>query len=332
MFAEIRVVRKSNGQPIRSAQEELEENLYRNFGKSRSTRVAVKRIIDSVYVRSEQYGSVAEGALSDIKDVDFLSPSIRGILKSKVPNYPNINLVHTKAEFGQNALFNIETNIDFNLANRLAGSSHDDTNPKITPASLLSPILSARAEMIHSGDRQCDIWTDPARSAVFRSRVESYSRRLEMGKAQISRFEEVAFSGRSFGESIKSGHKTIDEVLNFAESDGTRKFKQWLKNEPANSDLLSQYEKSKLAPSAITNNLPFRAVKLPTLSSAGAALEAALGGSGAIGLATGIGVDALINKAEAMLGPHLKIGWRPSQWVKDKALPYLPPYSSTGTS
>jgi len=103
--------------------------------------------------------------------------------------------------------------------------------------------------------------------------------------------------------------------MDFVEKDDTRKFKRWIAASAEQADLLVEYEKSKLAPSALAASLPFKAGKLVLFATVGAALDRITGGSGVAGVIGGLAGDALLNSADEFITSRLRLGWRPNQWV-----------------
>lgn len=322
-FVTITLQSRANGKRIRSVEDELRDAFDQRLGVGVIGRRQVRRLADAIYVREEHPKIIGQAALSDVRDQVFLRTVVPLILKAMAPDYPNISKVNV-ASIVSNDHFYVDTNIDFSLLNELRRNGGADQNDTIGIANLIVPLIGARAEMVYSGDRRCDIWADDTQSAALRTKVNSFISRLEGGRSNIDRFEEIAFSGRSFSAAISSGERTILDVLDFAEEDGTRRFKKWIKEGPDGGDLLAEYEKSKVVPSKMASSLPAKAAKIVLFSAAGAAIEGAIGGSGAAGAVLGsIVSDSVLAKADELLLSHLKLGWRPNQWVTGPASKFL---------
>lgn len=322
VFSGITLQSSEDGRRIDSVESELRTTLSRSFGKGTIPYAKIRRLSNAMVVREDASSVIMRGAFDDAKDRNLLSEMIRGLLSVLVPEYPKTNTTIASIEASGDS-FLMESNIDFSLANNIYEKYVPKSHSSITPAFLLSHIAEMRWEMFYAGGQLSDVWIRPAQSTIFQIKVNSFSKRMQLAKGRIDRFEEMALLGRSFKKSVNSGGVSISEILNFVESKETRKFKQWITSSSPDADLLREYDKANATQSHLMSSLPARFVKFVVFSTGGALLDKAIGGSGIIGAAGGFAADWTLNSAEEMLSAQLKMGWKPNQWVNNSAAPFL---------
>lgn len=298
-----------NGIKIRNHHDQISFFIKRKFGTGTISHEKIKRLTDSIFVRKAPPDQVHKAVLGDIRDESFFNNAMRLSLKSIVPEYPNINNLFFQS-FVDNDCFNITSNIDFGLARNLHPKNQEGESD-ISYALLVSPILKMRSEMFYSGDSLCDIWSDELQSSLLMSRVNSYISRFEGKSKQINRFENYVFQSRSFREFVNSGSISIIDILDYCESKETRNFKNWMKNLDNQSDLLSEYEKSRVSESLLLRSAPVKIVKYFSLSSLGIFLDGASGPGVMSGLAANFATELI----DDFILSKLNIGWRPNHWV-----------------
>lgn len=322
-FMTVRLHGTAAGRPIRGAADEIAEAFKTRLGRGVISRSNAQRLANAVEVRSNPPPVVSKAAIQDILDEKFLTLATQIVLQGKLPSYPNIPTVRARGHaHGDN--FYIESNIDFALASALEVERTGEEKATFGPGHIAVSILAMRDEIYYCGGRDCDIWSSDLRSNLSRLRINSLISRVNGGKGTIDKFEEIVLSGRSFSKAVESGARSILDILQFAESQDTQKFKKWLRGNPANADLFAEYEKSKLATSSLISSLPFKSVKLLFFSGAGIVLEKVIGGTGIIGATLGSAVsNVAMGAADEVLMRHLSIGWKPNQWVTRTAGPFL---------
>lgn len=311
------------GKPINNAEDELVDVFQRKFGAG----VIAKRDVRRLAAAMSDYQAVGrasgDNTASNMQDAEFLSEAIRSVIKTRIPNYSNPERISASAIVsGQD--FTINSNVDFELASKLFSTSHHSPGSTITSAYLALPILGMNEIMLYAGDRRCDLWADETASSLLQLRVQSLARRLQRSRRNIEHFHEEKFFSRSFANAIETGERTFSEVLDFAEAEETRKFKRWISEAPEGSDLLAEYEKSKVAPSKLAASLPVQATKRLLFTAAGFGLDKLIGGSGVVGgMSAALASEVVLNSADKLLSSHMKLGWKPNQWVANAAGPFL---------
>lgn len=322
-FVCIYIAKSAEGSSIKNTQDDIAQAIERRIGRGVVPRRQMQRFTELVKTRDEFPDMISKGALADVVDRSFLERAARIIISAKVNMYPRIDLISATCH-SENDMLYLESNIDFDHATSLLRKKSGLDDIKFTPANILAPILGIRAEMLYAGDSRADIWTDDMKSSLLQTKVNSFVRRLEGAKYNLNRFEEIAFSGRSFGEAVESGERNIIDVLEFVDSEDTKRFKRWIQEGPDRGDLLVEYEKSRISPSKLAASLPVKAGKIVLFAGAGAAIESAVGGTGMVGAVAGnIVADAALSVADKMLGSHLRLGWKPNHWVNRSASPFL---------
>jgi hypothetical protein len=316
-FTDFGVSKDVDGTDMSAPEDAIFQTAKHVIGPGVLPRAKVKRLAKAVKPRKADFQPILDGSLADVKDQAFAAAGIRSLMRSLVPDYPNTNGVTWAVSWSENR-FNISSNIDFNLADSLYKNAHGIEETTITPAYLLAHFIGMRWEMFFSGHAKSDIWADDAQATLLRCKVNSFLARLERGRGDIDRFQEVAFFGRSFGEAVNSGERSLAEVIEFVADPQTQEFKSWIKDGPENGDLLREYDKARLGPSKLGRSLPVRAAKVMLFTVMGGAIEAAVGG-----LLGGVAGNVAVSAADEMLFSKLKVGWRPNQWVANRARPFL---------
>lgn len=319
-FFSVHALTRADGRRIRGPEDEIEYAFESHFGRGVIRRGDLRRLISALEVRQDPPAFVGKAAEADVADPRALTAGIQAVLRAKLPSYPNIDGVLARAHFS-GWQFSVETNIRFDLAARLA---QDAGFEPLTISALLAPIIGVRTQMHYAGARMTDLWVDEVHSALLRVRVSSFINRLEGGRQNIDRFEEKVFGGRSFAQAVESGERSLIDVLQFAEEQQTRKFKEWMRDSRDGADLLAEYERSRITPSKFASSLPVKATKLVMFSSVGALLEQLASGTGFAAAVVGNVVsDFILNDMDRKILSQLQLGWRPNQWVSKSAKPFL---------
>ncbi len=322
-FISVHLHKTAEGRAIRSTFDELDEAFRNHIGSGAIPRRKVRRLAEAIYTREQRPSSVGKGAISDVLDREFLTAAVRLSLNHKVPEYPHVPGIFAEGS-SEGTSFYIATNVDYPKASEMYARRLNDSSLKLGAADLVAPIIAMRADMHDCGGEKTDVWADDLRSSLLTLRVDSFLSRLEGGRNNVERFHNVTFPSRSFSEAVESGERTIIDVLEFCEDPETRKFKLWVQQGPHGGDLLAEYEKSKIAPSKLAASLPYKTTKMVLFSAAGAFLDGAIGGTGAVGgTLGGLASNLVMGAADELLAKHLRLGWRPNQWVSRTASPFL---------
>lgn len=311
----------ADGRKIRSAADELDYTFANRFGNGVINSRDVRRLVGAFLEPVNLQQRASEHAISDFEKHSFFTNAVKLVLENQFPSYPNLTDVNARIVFspptpprrwGQ---FMLASNVDFALTSKLLAKTIGEPQSQFGPGNLIAPIVHMHEALLYAGGNRCDIWADNTCSALLQLRVNSLLDRLENGKKNIDRFHELKFSRRSFAEAVNNNARSLADVMDFVEKDDTRKFKRWIAASAEQADLLVEYEKSKLAPSALAASLPFKAGKLVLFATVGAALDRITGGSGVAGVIGGLAGDALLNSADEFITSRLRLGWRPNQWV-----------------
>lgn len=313
----------ASGKRIRGPEDELVETFQRKFGRGVVSLRDIRRLAGALTDHERYDSPVQKYMMDDVRNAKFIERALQTVLATKVPGYPNPYLVKVICHESAGN-FIVNSNVNYELATKIFCSGDVDSNSKITPAYLVAPLLQMNEAMLYAGDRKCDIWADETCSSLLRLRVNTFAKRTTGSRENIDHFQESKFLSRSFSSAINNGDRTMSDVLDFAESNETRKFKRWISESKEGSDLLSEYEKSRISQSKLASSLPFKAAKLVVFASGGLALETLIGGSGVAGAIGGaIASGAVLSTVEEMLASRMSIGWRPNQWVTNAAGPFL---------
>jgi hypothetical protein len=323
-FTAFSLAKLANGRPINSAADEIENGVYREFGKSPHTKNFVKVISDRVNVR-DLMAQISDQAFKDSLDQEFLKNAARAWLEVMVPEYqPPTPLEIETMDTGQGLVF--ASNLNFEEINKFYHRHISPTHSTVNDAYLLASIQTARKEITFGAGADTELWVGPGEAAILRTRINTLAQRATKSHANIEAFHAIEFEGRTFRQVINSGEKTPADLIELLEDKEAQKFKAWLNSQEPAGHLIKEYDQAVFARSGWAERLKFRVGKIFVFAGIGAAVDLALGTMGLATLATSA-LSASSNVAfgatdEFVISRLLK-GWKPSQFIEGPAKEFL---------
>ncbi len=319
-FVSIHTTATENGKKIKSPRDEVIVNLNEKSSKFRVSQSLAERILRKCHFR-EISETVLASTKSDVLDEKYMKLSIPRLISVLIPYY-RVGENERFSVFETNGGVAVDTNLDFDDLNQQYHRANPESHSSLSVASLLTPFLTGRNEMFFWGGTGADMWLDPAHAEIMKCKVESIEERISKGKTSISRFEDAIFGVRNFGAINMVLHSDFRIFVDFVLSKETVKFKKWLREIPANKELLREYDKSAFGKSKLFSSLPVRLTKLATFSGLGC-VAGSFVGAGLVGAFAGGALDLALSAGDEFLLSKIDLGWKPTQWVDQSAMPLL---------
>jgi len=239
-----------------------------------------------------------EIAHEELDDDDFLRPAIEALITTLAPTYRLPNDWRFEPFYIGHSVA-IDTNLNFTSINSEYHKSIPGAHSTITPAYLLSWILSARMDATMAADYMAEIVTKDEVSQLIRLKISALVKKRDKSLREIDLFQETVLNDcRKVREAINAGERTFAEFMPVLEK--AARFKSWLANQNPDANLLAEYYKAVTANGPM-DSLPGKTVRYIFVSLAGIA-------SPILGTALGA--------ADEFLADKLLKGWRPNHFIE----------------
>jgi hypothetical protein len=314
----------AEGRKIRNPRDDIEELFYREFGKSRTTKIFARDVADRVAVPKVR-DEILKSARLDILDSDYMTRACAAWLKVMVPEYelPKLFTVET-ADTGQGFVF--LSGLDFEEINKFYHRRFPPEHSSVTDSYLLAHIVGVRKELSFSAGSRTDIWLGPGNAAMLREKTDKLLKRTTKSRRDISIFHDVEFEGKTFREVVNNGQRSIGDIVTFLELEDTRRFRTWLISQSNETMLIKEFHRTLFEKTGWMQMLPTKLLKLVVFAGLGAAIDAEIGSMGfATAVATGLGIasNVLVGASDEFLLSRMGTGWKPTQFVETSAHDFL---------
>lgn len=299
-----------DGKKIKHPGGAIELALKRAFpGDPTMGRVA-RDFADRVITRP-YYPEIEKLSAGDIRDAEYRDRAISAVINELVPGTVDPSTFKTEfTDLGDRFL--VPLPLDYA---RLNEAFHRTTSPEeasVSPAYILSHLITARQHLSLGAERSADMWLPPASAALINLRMNSLAGRIEGGARGISHFSDIVFNGRSFGKAISSGSRSPAELVAFVQSSETQEMKKWVASLPPDASLIEEYVK-KNESKGVMSTLPARLAKVSFFTGLGLAVDAAIGSPGLVAGAAALAIGG----TDEFLASKLRLGWRPNSWSQN---------------
>jgi hypothetical protein len=262
--------------------------------------------VESVNDRVGHPKGIPEQARRDLEDASYVTDVVRAFLDgygyTSRPEDWRFR-VH-RVEGG----FRIDTNLDFDRLSRISSAIHGEPR-ELTAAHLVDCVQDIRFEhhrgAVHDADIAASFFSGRLRQLRLLSRPAPGKR---SGTEQVAQFQDVVLQGRSIGDAMRSGRRTVKDLFELLAK--AHRFKEWLAGRPPDADLLAEYVQE-ISHLPWIEKLPGRVLRFSLASGASLAAGALLDPTA--GAISGAGLAA----ADDFLIERLARGWRPNQFVRD---------------
>lgn len=276
---------------------------FENAGRSRrQVRAFTKRVVPD----EPNVTATLEAVRADALDEEFCSDAVRVALQHLAPDY-NPGQLEFFVEPVDDREVRVTTNIDFSRANESHHKIYSPDYSSLTPAFLLSTLIQARADLDVALRLGGDIGTDTRSAELLALKFDAIVSAALDSHEKIDVFAEHTLGGaHAIAEAINSGRAGFDDIFDVLQRG--RRFRQWLRDQPVDADLLMKYYEEITSKTWI-ERLPSRSVRTLLWAAAGIGVTALGGGALATGTAAALGV------ADNLVLDRLLHGWRPNQFV-----------------
>jgi hypothetical protein len=263
--------------------------------------------VESVNHRVGHPKGIPELARRDLEDASYVTDVVRAFLDGYgYTNRPeDWRFRVQKVEGG----FRIDTNLDFDRLSQISSVIHGEPR-QLTAAHLVDCVQDIRLEhhraAVHDADIAASFFSGRLRQLRLLDRPAPGKR---PGTEQVAQFQDVVLQGRSIGDAMRSGRRTVKDLLDLLAK--AHRFKEWLAGRPPDADLLAEYVRE-ISHLPWIEKLPGRVLRFSLVSGASLAAGALLDPTA--GAISGVGLAA----ANDFLIERLAHGWRPNQFVRDE--------------
>lgn len=295
----------------------VHESFLRATGKKRQSRKAAYRFLEAATVTSVNADvpddrGISEFARLDIVDRDYLRRGVAALLEyltGQLPD-PGWRFDVTRTESG----LLVNSNLDFGrLTRQLRAKHHTDSD--LTLALLLDFFNQARLDLFQAARLQSELLTSSISSMLIRNRLTTAINLVATNRlSEVEMFQDMVLEGRRIADAVRSGHKSIDQVLRLVER--ARLFRSWLSDRPPEGELLREYYQAVTA-SSWAEKLPNKHLRFAVFTAVGVAVDIAI--PTGLGTAVGAGLGAMDTYVVDRIGR----GWKPNQFVDRELLPFV---------
>ncbi|HEX9989367.1 MAG TPA: hypothetical protein VGE45_12940 [Chloroflexia bacterium] len=216
------------------------------------------------------------------------------------PNIPQSMVVSTRR------FFTVRTNVNFDLVEQLYSSRYP-TSLRLTLSHVLDRFMYARDDLEAAARTYSELAVDPFSSEMVKRKISRFITRHAHSEEQFSQFQDVFLKdARAIKEAVNSGERSFYDVMKLLEK--ARKFKHWLKGQPTDIDLVTEYFREVTSDSWV-DKLQSKTLRWILFDLSGVVLDKL--GWEPYGTLTGVALSV----ADAFLLDSIATGWRPSQFV-----------------
>lgn len=307
---------RSDGE-LRSPKEIITAAFLKATGRPGKSRRAAERFLRVGSVLDINEGQpekewISELARKDIEDPAYVRSAIGAVLTVLLGGSSPLDW-----QFEINRTpegLRIKSNLDFAAITArhrsLFGGSHE-----ISPAIIADFLHQATVDLVLAGRLKSELRSSKISSEILKLRLKgTFERAGLQNQGELQLFQDYVLDGRAIGEVIRSGARKFDEYLKFLDS--TRKFKDWIANQPNDTQLLKQYIKD-LSKESWLERLPAKYTRFAIFTSAGFAVDAVI----PTGIGTGVGLT--LGVVDTFLLDRMLGGWKPNQFIETSLKPFV---------
>jgi hypothetical protein len=290
------------------------ECLRLGIGRGRSRRLAasVNRLS-----RTNRIDMSAARAMQDLNDQNYLRNAALNFLHFHAPGYVPPDPLTFEIQSAQEPMlplsnaqspsFTVNTNIDFAEADSFRIPSPEKTTA-LHPSDIVSQVVLTRSKLDQAAALGAEIATSPLHSRMLQERINRmFPGTNEHSSKAISLFnQKVLRNGLAIREVVNSGERQFPDVLDLLSR--ADKFKEWIRDQPHDVDLLEAYIE-RVTASSWASQLPKKALKWMIFESLGVLADVRYGNGAGSAIATSLGF------ADTFILDFLLDGWHPHQFV-----------------
>lgn len=279
--------------------------LHKVYGRSGKARRVANRLEKKIELVQYSENFTNEAA-EDLSDEQYVEESVRTLLRTYVPEYRDSVQFRTRRNGNK---LKVLTDISFPEVNRLYHRHMPATHSSLSPAYFLAHLLNVKADLQFAARFDSEIAIDDVNASIIRQHVGQLFNRLGPSRRAAEAFQEFVFDdARGIAEAVRRGSCRFTDVVAILPK--AAKFKEWLRSDAPQRDVVKAYFREVIAPTWI-DKLPSKVVRWFVFTGAGMGLDAI--GAGGLGTVAGVGLGVI----DSFLLDRLIKGWKPSQFVDD---------------
>jgi hypothetical protein len=313
----ITVQRSKSDRPALSRLEVVQGCFERAGVKKGTARRAAYRFLNNAIVSSVNDGlehekGICEFARADLDDRQFVHGAIGDIVRELSGEGPPPGWQFEVRRDWRGTF--VESNLDLRRLSALASSRRGE-NCDVTIALLLGWIQEARLDLFLAARQGAELMVSSISGALIQRRLRALGLTLDPNRAEdLVQFQRMVTRGRSIGEAVRSGHKSLDQVVKLA--DKAQRFRGWLSERPVDSELIEEYYTA-VTRETWVDRLPGRELVFAVFAGLGVVTDLAL--SAGLSTAVGLALDSVDHYLVSRLGG----GWKPSQFVGEDLVAFV---------
>lgn len=312
-----------NGTKLRNFQEEIEEALVRELGRSRETERFAKKLADKAALH--RYGKyrdkekmVPDLMRADLEDPAFVYAAVKSVLLHMVPGFTNdlqFNFRIFKSEKGD---YFIDTDLDFEKLNEAFHTVVPEQEDTLTPARVLAEIQDARADTFFAAHYMAEPVTGALSSHIMQLKHFEFLNRRKANTDDIELFYEMIVPDfPTIREALNSGERSFFEFVKLLPQ--ADRFKKFLTEANPDVGLVKSYQDEVMRKSWV-ETLPGKSIRFLVAAGTGVAASSVVGPIG------GLSVSA----ANTFLLDRLLKGWRPNRFIQGPYKRFVMPSKKEG--
>lgn len=311
-YAQIEFVGSEEKGILRSKRDRVKHLFERSLGRSAASNKAAIQFAKIVPEHKisfsiEEAKGLPELARADLEDIDFVKRAFQIAVETRIPSIKlgrNWRLVPHRIKNG----FVIDTDLDFEMLTNEFRRAEGIDDAKITPQSLLTDLLEARAGLHLSAHFQSDLITTLAPSRIMELRLNDLVQRQIKASDELQLFQRATLgNATSIREAINSGERSFDEFLDLLEH--AAQFKEWISGQEPEQSLIKDYY-SEVTAGTWAERLPGKTLRWSFFTGAGLLVDLLV--PTGLGTATGVAIGA----GDAFLLDKVIKGWKPNQFIE----------------
>lgn len=294
-------------------QDELRKICIDAKGRKDAGRRLAQRIEKYIQV-SRETPRILDGTSKSIVNPNYLHTSTQIIINELVPSFGWQDEFKFLAIPTENGLV-IETNLDFELINKIYHKSVSPSHSKITPGYILSHLLNLEESLFFAATYSSELSCNSLSTRLGINKVDYIIEHSLQRNKRLSSFKEVVFKNvNAIKEAVNSGSVDVDSILKVLQK--SRKYKEWLLTMPPNADLLQEYL-IKVGEKSFMEKLPGKILRCALFSGCG------LAASSCLPPMESIGVGLSLNVLDTFFFDKICGGWKPNHYIDNQLKPLI---------
>lgn len=293
--------------PQHTYQDELRKICVGVAGKTGKGRRLALKIQDKIQVTRHDH-IILEGARKSILDQDYVKSAAGIVIKELVPEAADISGLSFQTDKTSKGIV-VATNINFIALNELYHRRIPPEHSSITPALILSHLLTVEEELYFSSSRLSELASSQLSAKLAEKKIDYVLARSAKSRDALSHFTGFLFSdAKALREAVNSKRVDLDELISVLCK--SKPFKKWIVGVKPDADLIKSYY-DEVTRKTIVDKLPSKSVRWALFTGLGLTADAIA--TGGLGTLAAVALGAL----DTFYIDKLISGWKPNQFIEE---------------